>query len=113
MVNSSVFIGRHHYTPGHLFCHSSRQCPVARRSLSFHSANVYVVAVGSSAMASLFERDTSTIGTVVGLLAVGIALFGSTALGWEWGASGQPVAFVVGAVFALAAGWIALRNYRD
>ncbi|GAA0468727.1 multidrug transporter [Halococcus dombrowskii] len=64
-------------------------------------------------MASLFERDTSTIGTVVGLLAVGIALFGSTALGWEWGASGQPVAFVVGAIFALAAGWVVLRNYRD
>lgn len=64
-------------------------------------------------MASLFERDTSTIGTVVGLLAVGIALFGSTALGWEWSASGQPVAVVVGAVCAIAAGWVALRSYRD
>ncbi len=34
-------------------------------------------------MASLFERDTSTIGTAIGLLAVAVALFGSTALGWE------------------------------
>ena len=63
-------------------------------------------------MASIFGRDTSAIGTVVGLLAVAVALFGSTVLGWEWSASGQPVAFVVGAVCAIAAGWIALRNYR-
>jgi hypothetical protein len=63
-------------------------------------------------MASLFERDTSTIGTAIGVLAVGVALLGSTVLGWEWGASGQPVAFAVGAVFALAAGWVSLRKLR-
>lgn len=63
-------------------------------------------------MASLFDRDASTIGTVVGLFAVAVALFGSTALGWEWSASGQPVAVVVGAVCAIAAGWVALRNHR-
>jgi hypothetical protein len=63
-------------------------------------------------MASLFGRDTSTVGTAVGVVVVAIALFGSTVLGWEWGASGQPVAFAVGAVCALAAGWVSLRKLR-
>ena len=64
-------------------------------------------------MASVFERDTSTIGTVVGVTVVLIALFGSTFLGWEWGGSGQPVALVIGGAAALAAGWVTLRKLRD
>ncbi|WP_435076533.1 multidrug transporter [Halococcus sp. AFM35] len=63
-------------------------------------------------MVSLFERDTSTIGTVIGILAVGVALFGSTVLGWEWGASGQPIAFVVGVVAVVIVGWFSLRELR-
>ena len=63
-------------------------------------------------MASVFERDTSTIGTVVGVAVVLIALFGSTFLGWEWGASGQPVTFVIGGVAALAAVWVSYRKLR-
>jgi ABC-type antimicrobial peptide transport system permease subunit len=65
-----------------------------------------------SGMVSLFERDRSTIGTVIGILAVGVALFGSTVLGWEWGASGQPVAFAVGVVAVVIAGWLSLRRLR-
>ena len=63
-------------------------------------------------MVSLFERDTSTIGTVIGSLAVGVALFGSTVLGWEWGASGQPVAFAVGVLAVVITGWLSLRRLR-
>jgi|AntDeeMetagen681_2_1112603.scaffolds.fasta_scaffold24219_3 drug/metabolite transporter (DMT)-like permease len=64
-------------------------------------------------MASVFERDTSTIGTVVGIAVLLIALVGSTFLGWEWGGSGQPVALVIGMAAALAAGWVTLRKLRD
>ncbi|EMA52187.1 MULTISPECIES: hypothetical protein [Halococcus] len=63
-------------------------------------------------MASVFERDTSTIGTVVGITVMLIALFGSTFLGWEWGGSGQPVALVIGGAAALAAGWVSYRKLR-
>ena len=63
-------------------------------------------------MVSLFERDTSTIGTVVGVLVMTIAVFGSTVLGWEWGASGQPIAFVVGVVAVVIVGWLSLREFR-
>ncbi len=61
-------------------------------------------------MVSLFERDTSTIGAVVGVLVMAIAVFGSTVLGWEWGASGQPIAFAVVAVVIV--GWLSLREFR-
>ena len=64
-------------------------------------------------MASVFEHDTSTIETVVGVAVVLIALFGSTFLGWEWGGSGQPVVLVIGVAAALAAGWVTLRKLRD
>ena len=63
-------------------------------------------------MASIFERDTSTIGTVIGVLVFAVALLGSMVLGWEWGASGQPIAFLVGGIAALAAVWVTLRRLR-
>ena len=63
-------------------------------------------------MVSLFERGTSTIGTVIGVLVMIIAVFGSTVLGWEWGASGQPIAFAVGVVAVVIVGWLSLRELR-
>lgn len=61
-------------------------------------------------MASIFERDTTTIGTVIGVLMMAIALFGSTVLGWEWGASGQPIALLVGVIATILAVWVSFRK---
>ncbi|WP_049902069.1 hypothetical protein [Halococcus agarilyticus] len=63
-------------------------------------------------MSSVFERDTSTIGTVVGVAVMIVAIVGSTFLGWEWGGSGQPVAVAIGLAAALAAGWVTLQKLR-
>lgn len=63
-------------------------------------------------MASVFKRDTSTIGTIVGVAVFVIAWLGSTFLGWEWGASGQPIVFVVGGLAAIAAVWVTLQKVR-
>lgn len=63
-------------------------------------------------MASVFERDTSTIGTVAGIVVFSIALVGTAFFGWEWGASSQPVAFVVGGLAAIAAVWLSFQKLR-
>ena len=57
------------------------------------------------------ERDTSTIGTVVGLIAVGIAVGGPVLFDWEWAAfPNQPVPLAIGAIAAIAAVLITIRR---
>lgn len=63
-------------------------------------------------MASIFKRDTSTIGTAIGIAVFVIAWLGSSFLGWEWGASGQPIAFVVGGIAAIVAVWFTIQKMR-
>lgn len=62
-------------------------------------------------MASLFERDRSTVGTAVGLAVCLVAVLGSQFLGWEWG-SGQLVPAVIGGAAVVAAGVLAYRRFR-
>jgi|AntDeeMetagen134_2_1112570.scaffolds.fasta_scaffold00677_3 hypothetical protein len=63
-------------------------------------------------MASIFERDTSSIGTVVGIVVVVIAILGSTVLGWDWNQPGQFVPTIIGVLAAVAAAWFLIQNYR-
>ena len=56
------------------------------------------------------KRDTSTIGTIIGIIVVVIAVGGSVLFGWEWGAPNQPVATAVGAIAAIAAVLITIRR---
>ncbi|RJT06181.1 multidrug transporter [Halococcus sp. IIIV-5B] len=61
-------------------------------------------------MASLLERDRSTVGTAVGLAVCLVAVLGSQFLGWEWG-SGQFVPAVIGVAAVVAAGVLAYRRF--
>ena len=63
-------------------------------------------------MASIFERDQSTIGTVIGIAVCVIAVLGGQFLGWEWG-SGQAIPFVVGIIAVVLAGWLTYQRYRS
>ena len=63
-------------------------------------------------MASIFERDTSTVGTVIGIAVCVIAVLGGQFLGWEWG-SGQPIPFIIGIVAVVLAGWLAFQRYQS
>ena len=57
------------------------------------------------------KRDTSTLGTLVGLIVVVIAVGGSVLFDWEWGAfPNQPVPLVIGAIAAIAAVLITIRR---
>lgn len=63
---------------------------------------------------SLSKRDGSSIGTVVGLAFVAVALAGSQFLDWSWPASlSQPVPLVIGVIAAAVAVFIAYRKYRE
>lgn len=57
------------------------------------------------------KRDTSTIGTVVGLIVVAIAIGGSVLFEWEWSAfPNQPVPLVIGAIAAIVAVVVTIRR---
>ncbi|MFD1570420.1 hypothetical protein [Halorubrum laminariae] len=57
------------------------------------------------------KRDTSTIGTILGLIVVVIAVGGSVLFDWEWGAfPNQPVPLAIGAIAAIAAVLITIRR---
>lgn len=59
----------------------------------------------------LSKRDTSTIGTIIGLIVVVIAIGGSVFFGWEWGAPNQPVATAVGGIAVIIAVVFTIRQY--
>jgi hypothetical protein len=63
-------------------------------------------------MASIFKRDTSTAGTVVGVVVVAIAILGSTFLGWEWNQPGQFIPPIIGVLAALAAISVLYQRYQ-
>ncbi|PSQ31763.1 multidrug transporter [Halobacteriales archaeon SW_6_65_46] len=64
-------------------------------------------------MALIFGRDTSTFGTVVGVVVAVIAIFGSTVLGWDWNQPGQFVPTIIGVLAAVAAAWPLIQHYRS
>lgn len=64
-------------------------------------------------MGSIFEHDTSTVGTTIGIVVCLVAVIGSQFLGWEWGESGQIAPFVIGAAAVVAAGVLAYQRYRN
>jgi hypothetical protein len=64
-------------------------------------------------MASIFERNTSTIGTVVGAVVCVTAILGSTFLGWEWNQPGQFLPTVIGVLAALAAIGVLYQRYQS
>lgn len=53
----------------------------------------------------VLQRDDSALGTVIGLVVVGVAVVGRVVFDWRWGASfaEQPVAFALGAMLAVVA----------
>ena len=62
----------------------------------------------------VFQRDTSTLGTVVGIVFVVVAIVGRVFLDWRWGEpfAEQPIAFVVGAIAAVVAVMVMYRQMR-
>ena len=61
----------------------------------------------------VLQRDTSTLGTVVGIIVFVVAIVGSVFLGWEWSAfPNQPVPLVIGAIAAVAAVLVTYRQIR-
>ncbi|MFC5974014.1 multidrug transporter [Halomarina salina] len=63
----------------------------------------------------VLRRDTSTLGTVVGIAFVIVAIGGRIFLDWRWGESfaNQPVAFIVGLVAAVVAVGVTYRLVRS
>ena len=60
------------------------------------------------------KRDNSTIGTIIGLIVVVIAIGGSVLFDWEWGAfPNQPVPLVIGAIAAIAAIVVTVHQARN
>ncbi len=59
----------------------------------------------------VFQRDTSTAGTVVGIVIAIVAVGGSVLFGWEWSAfPSQPVPLAIGVVAAIVAVTIMVRR---
>ncbi|WP_134669469.1 multidrug transporter [Halorussus marinus] len=59
-------------------------------------------------------RDTSSIGTLVGLVVAVIAIGGSVLFGWEWGSFlRQPVPLAIGVIAAIVAVAVTLGLGRD
>lgn len=62
----------------------------------------------------LFRRDDSTAGTVIGVLAVAVAVGGNRFLGWEWSQfPNQPVPLAIGAILAIVAVAFTVKQYRS
>ncbi|MFC6725265.1 multidrug transporter [Halobium palmae] len=60
------------------------------------------------------KRDTSSIGTLVGVIMVVIAIGGSVLFGWEWSAfPSQPVPLAIGVLAAIAAVVVTVRSVRS
>lgn len=52
----------------------------------------------------VLERDTSSIGSIIGVIVVVVAIGGSVFLDWEWSASfSQPVPAAIGVIAAVVA----------
>lgn len=64
-------------------------------------------------MASIFRRDTSTIGTVVGMTVAAVAILGSTFLGWEWNQPDQFLPPIIGVLAAVAAIVVLYQRYQS
>ena len=65
-------------------------------------------------LSSLSKRSDSSIGTVVGLAFVVLAVLGSTVLDWEWTASiNQPVPLAIGVIAAAVALVIVFQKLRE
>lgn len=59
----------------------------------------------------VLQRDTSTVGTVIGIAIAIVAVGGSVLFGWEWNAfPTQPIPLVIGVVAALAAVTVMIRQ---
>lgn len=59
------------------------------------------------------RRDDSTIGTVIGVIVVAIAIVGSTFYGWTWeNPEGKLLPLVIGGVAAAAAVIVVVRKIR-
>lgn len=62
----------------------------------------------------VLQRDTSTLGTVVGIIVVVIAIAGSVFLDWEWGAfPNQPVPLAIGVIAAAVAVAVMYRQIHS
>ena len=60
------------------------------------------------------QRDDSNLGTVIGILVVGVAIVGTTVLDWEWGQSNdQLLPLLIGVLAAAAAVTIVVRMVRN
>ena len=60
------------------------------------------------------KRDTSSIGTLVGLIVVVIAIGGSVLFDWEWSSfPNQPVPLVIGVIAAIAAVVVTIHLVRN
>lgn len=63
-------------------------------------------------MASVFDRDSS-LGTVVGITVVIVAIAGRVFFGWTWSNPGSFIPILIGVGAAVAAGWVLLRKLRE
>ena len=63
-------------------------------------------------MASIFERDQSTVGTAVGIAVCVVAVLGSQFLGWEWG-PWQLIPALIGIAAVVAAGVLAYQRFQN
>lgn len=60
------------------------------------------------------KRDTSSIGTLIGVIVVIIAIGGSIFFNWEWSSfPNQPVPLAIGVLAAVAALVVTVRNVRS
>lgn len=60
-------------------------------------------------MASVFDRDSS-LGTVVGIAVVIVAIVGSVFFGWSWDNPTSFIPILIGAGAAVVAVWVLFRK---
>lgn len=64
-------------------------------------------------MSSVFQRDTSSLGTVIGVVVVIVAISGRLLFDWTWSNPGSFIPILIGVVAAVAAGWISFQKLRS
>lgn len=64
-------------------------------------------------MASILQRDTSSLGTVVGIAVVLVAIVGRVAFGWTWSDPESFVPVLIGVVAAAVALWFFIGQMRS
>ncbi|SEW26056.1 hypothetical protein [Halobacterium jilantaiense] len=64
-------------------------------------------------MTPIFQRDTSSLGTVIGIVVVAVAILGRLLFDWSWSNPDSFVPALIGAIAAAVAAWYLVQQARS